>query len=383
MSEPKKQIVEEEKRDVEAPAPTKEKEEEATQAEAVDPAKSKRDEPHKHWKRSVEPVKAQTEPPTVPIADMFPNNNFPLGEVQTYKDESRLRETEEERRAAETMMETELQEMREAAEGHRQVRQYIRKIAKPGMKLIDLCEKLEECSRNVMQAKGTKRGIAFPTGCSINNCAAHYTPNTGDNTVLNYVCTNTGIREAGIDAPLMEVGAAIQEVMESYEIELNGKTYPIKSIDNLNGHSIEPYCIHAGKSVPIVRGRGQGRMAEGEVYAIETFGSTGRGRVIETGECSHYMKVFNAPRAPLRTKGARDLLNTINRNFGTLAFCRRYLDRLGQKRYLMSLKQLVDAGLVGAHPPLCDVKGSYTAQFEHTIVLRPSCKEVLTRGDDY
>ena len=29
-----------------------------------------------------------------------------------------------------------------------------------------------------------QRGIGFPTGCSLNHCAAHYTPNPGDNTVL-------------------------------------------------------------------------------------------------------------------------------------------------------------------------------------------------------
>ena len=29
--------------------------------------------------------------------------------------------------------------------------------------------------------------------------------------------------------------------MESYEIELDGKVYPIKSVRNLGGHSIEPY----------------------------------------------------------------------------------------------------------------------------------------------
>ena len=29
-------------------------------------------------------------------------------------------------------------------------------------------------------------GIAFPTGCSINHVAAHYSPNCGDNTVLQY-----------------------------------------------------------------------------------------------------------------------------------------------------------------------------------------------------
>ena len=31
-----------------------------------------------------------------------------------------------------------------------------------------------------------QRGIAFPTGCSLNHVAAHYTPNAGDNTVLSY-----------------------------------------------------------------------------------------------------------------------------------------------------------------------------------------------------
>ena len=37
--------------------------------------------------------------------------------------------------------------------------------------------------------------------------------------------TNTGVREAGIDVRLCDVGAAIQEVMESYEVEIDGKTY--------------------------------------------------------------------------------------------------------------------------------------------------------------
>jgi methionyl aminopeptidase len=38
---------------------------------------------------------------------------------------------------------------------------------------------------------------------------------------------------------------------------------------------------------------------------------------------------------------------------------------------------------VEAYPPLCDIKGSYTAQSEHTFVLRPNCKEIMSRGDDY
>ena len=48
-----------------------------------------------------------------------------------------------------------------------------------------------------------------------------------------------------------------------------------------------------------------------------------------------------------------------------------------------ALKNLCDVGIVDAYPPLCDAKGSYVAQYEHTILLRPTCKEVVSRGDDY
>lgn len=124
-------------------------------------------------------------------------------------------------------------------------------------------------------------------------------------------------------------------------------------------------------------------MEEGEVFAIETFGSTGKGYVTDDLECSHYALKGDAPNVPLRVTSARNLLNVIKKNFGTLPFCRRYLDRLGQEKYLLGLNNLVSSGIVEAYPPLVDVKGSYTAQFEHTILLRPTVKEVISRGVDY
>ena len=62
---------------------------------------------------------------------------------------------------------------------------------------------------------------------------------------------------------------------------------------------------------------------------------------------------------------------------------RRFLDRLGETKYQMALKNLCDAGIVDAYPPLCDIKGCYTAQFEHTFYLHPTRKEVLSAGEDY
>lgn len=64
------------------------------------------------------------------------------------------------------------------------------------------------------------------------------------------------------------MGEAIQEVMESYEVELDGTLYPVKAIRNLNGHSIAPYVIHGGKSVPIVKGGEATKMEEVRVVSI-------------------------------------------------------------------------------------------------------------------
>ena len=97
------------------------------------------------------------------------------------------------------------------------------------------------------------------------------------------------------------------------------------------------YQIHGGKSVLLVKNDDDTKMEEGEYFAIETFGSTGRGKVMEQGEVSHYAKVYDAPHVPLRLTSAKSLLKTINKNFGTIPFCRRYLDRVGESKYLLAV----------------------------------------------
>jgi len=78
---------------------------------------------------------------------------------------------------------------------------------------------------------------------------------------------------------MRDIGAAIQEVMESYEVEIGGKTFPVKAIRNITGHDILRYHIHGGKQVPFVKNKNRDKMEEGEVFAIETFGSTGKGYI--------------------------------------------------------------------------------------------------------
>lgn len=102
-------------------------------------------------------------------------------------------------------------------------------------------------------------------------------------------------------------------------------------------------------------------MEEGEIYAIETFASTGKGYVHEAADCSHYMREYDLRRAPLKHPMSGKLLRFINENFSTLAFCRRWLDDGGMTNHIMALNELVKMGLVTDHPPLNDIAKSYVA----------------------
>ncbi len=191
----------------------------------------------------------QTSPPTIPVRLLFPDGKYPEGEWQSYKDDNLWRETSAEKRALDRLNWDMLNEVRRAAEVHRQVRKHMKTVIKPGIKLFDMCEELENTVRTLIEANGLDAGIAFPTGCSLNYVAAHWTPNGGDKTVLQYddvmkidygthvggriidsaftvhfnprydplvnavkEATNAGIKAAGVDVRLCDVGEAVQEV---------------------------------------------------------------------------------------------------------------------------------------------------------------------------
>jgi methionyl aminopeptidase len=85
----------------------------------------------------------------------------------------------------------------------------------------------------------------------------------------------------------------------------------------------------------------------------------------------------------LKNDRAKALFNHIQKNYTTLPFCRKWLEREGFPNHSLALKYLVDSGLVNTYPPLSDVSGCYVAQFEHSVFLGPRSKEVLSRGDDF
>ncbi|KAJ9647089.1 hypothetical protein H2199_002075 [Coniosporium tulheliwenetii] len=374
----------------------------------------------------------QTTPPRVALANLFHDQRYPEGEIVEYvTDNDNLRRTTAEElrhlSVVNNMDDEFLSDYRKAAEVHRQVRHYVQTIAKPGISMSQLAQEIEDGVRALTNHQGLetgdalKAGMGFPTGLCLNNVAAHWTPNPGaKEVILQYddllkvdfgvhvsgrivdsaftvafnpaydnllaavkAATNTGLKEAGIDSRMDHISEAIQEVMESYEVELNRKIIPVKAIRNITGHNILRYKIHGDKQVPFVKTRTTQRMEEGDVFAIETFGSTGKAYVRDDVGVYGYGRNEHASAAGLHHSSAKSLLKTIDENFGTLVFSRRYLERIGVKNYHLGMRSLVSNGIIESYGPLVDVPGSYVAQFEHTVLLRPNCKEVISRGDDY
>lgn len=326
-----------------------------------------------------------------------------------------------------TSLATKIYDMRRSAEMHRQARRHIQNIIKPGISLLEICKQIEKKIDEVAGENNINSGRGFPVGISLNEVAAHDSAySNSDRRVIEYgdVCkidfgthvngwiTDSaftvafdpqfdklleaakdsmwnGIRLAGPDALIHEIETEIKEVIESYEVEIDNKLYQLKPIENLGGHNILPYRIHGGDLIlnaPGHHNNGE-RMREGQVYAIETFPSTGNGYVHNTDTpVSHYCMNYRNPDIkklllqPM-PKHAKKFLKYMDKR-STLPFCTRWLREDGIK-FKDSVDYLVDKNILTSYPPLTDKKGSYTAQFEHTIYLHEFGKEVLSAGDDY
>ena len=199
--------------------------------------------------------------------------------------------------------------------------------------------------------------------------------------------TATGIKNAGIDVVIKDWGKEIAEVMESYEVNLDGNTYPVHVIKNLGGHNILKNRIHGGVFLPgsyLPHYPENIRFKEG-VYAVETFGSTKSNFVEERrDENTIYMnKAFTTTKIA-RDKNLSNFYNKLLKTYKTMPYCTRNLDLLyDATKYKPKMDKLVEKTLVSAYPPLHCKNGGITAQYEHTIYLSESNKIVFSESPDY
>jgi methionyl aminopeptidase len=265
-----------------------------------------------------------------------------------------------------------------------------RPMIEPGIKVLDIINAVENHIRE------HSSGTSFPCNLSLNNVAAHYTSPLNDETVIqegdlitvdcgSHVegciadtaftvalnpdhqalvkaaedATNVAIKMMRPGAKLNTIGALIEDTIT------NAGFKPIKQ---LTGHQLNEYELHGEKQVPCVAGKSEVLVEEGEVYAVETFASTGSGNITDLPNPTIYQLL--PIRVPLRFSGSKQFLGIARKEYKEFPFAERWLaERMKHATLKMAIKELRQNGALIAHPILAEEKGEFVSQHEHTIII--------------
>ena len=279
------------------------------------------------------------------------------------------------------------------------VRKYARETVKPGMKLADIADKIE----NKIHELGGE--CAFPVNLSINDVAAHNHPVLESeevaegllkidmgihidgfiaDTALSLDLTSDSkhkkliesseealenalkLIEKNPEVSLGEIGKKIQETIESKGFS---------PIVNLSGHSLGEYKVHAGVTIPNCDNGNKNKLDDG-AYAIEPFATDGEGRIYErqSGNVYAVLEFKN-----VRSLKAREILDYIWKKNKTLPFSLREIQKNFSGFARLGLRELENAGIVKSYPQLVEKRHGAVSQAEHSFIKDKGKIIVLTR----
>ncbi len=298
------------------------------------------------------------------------------------------------------MDEEEVKNYIRAGEIAARVRDFAERIARPGMKILDLAEIVE---KKIFEMGGKP---AFPCNISINWEAAHRTPVIGDELVVpedsvvkidvgvhvdgyiadtavtvsfnpRYESLLNAVREA-LEKALRVVSAGVKFNEVGRIVEDTLKAHGFKPIKNLSGHSLDRFIIHAGESIPNYRERmSLSRFKPNRAYAIEPFGTDGKGYVVESDTVTIYA-LWKTGKVKGLTSDERKLFTAIRERFKTLPFTERWLLDVFEnntEKLRNILSKLAKKKIIYGYPILVEAGNGMVAQFEHTVLILD--KEVI------
>ena len=268
------------------------------------------------------------------------------------------------------------------------VMQFARDLVKENAKILDVAEKIEK------KIKDLGGNLAFPVNISINENAAHYTPDANDSLLLkenDLVKIDAGVHCDGYiwdkafsvcvgkkTHPLIEASEkGLQEALKlikpgtkvfeiSEVVEDTVKNLGFNPVHNLCGHGLEQFNQHAPPSIPNGKNTIQEEIEGDQVIAMEVFTTNGTGLVKESSPVLIYR--FSQDK-PVRLWEARKILEKSKIEFEGLPFARRWLKEISPLRIDMALKQLTDIGALTSYPILKEETGGLVAQTEETVVI--------------
>ncbi|AGK61995.1 methionine aminopeptidase, type II [Archaeoglobus sulfaticallidus PM70-1] len=271
------------------------------------------------------------------------------------------------------------------------VKEEVKPLVKPGVKLLEVAEFVE----NRIRELGGEP--AFPCNISINSDAAHFTPKKGDTREFNEgdivkldigahiegIIADTAITidlgdnddlvkasENALKRAIEEIHAGVDTAVIGRVIESEIREFGFRPVVNLTGHGLLPYIAHAPPSI-LNYGTERGvKLEEGMVIAIEPFATDGAGKVGERGETEIFsLKAIR----PVRMKKAKALLKEIEK-YKTLPFAKRWLENASD----IVIGQLVRAGVLRGYPVLTEIAKGLVSQAEHTVIVEEDGARIVT-----
>ncbi|TLX83505.1 MAG: type II methionyl aminopeptidase [Thaumarchaeota archaeon] len=283
-----------------------------------------------------------------------------------------------------------------------QVREYARTQDHTGRCLSEICNDIEQ---EIFKKGGEP---AFPVNVSLNDIAAHYTAVPNDPIIVK----NTDVLKIDvgvhIDGYIADTAVTVsydtkyQNLIDIAEraldeaigisrsntrvsdigriIEKTITKYGCKPIQNLSGHSLERYTIHAGKSIPNIWTIGHSfNLSVNNVYAIEPFVTTSDGQgVVYEGKIKNIFGIGSRKRT--KEQKTDDFLEYLWNKFKTLPFALRWIvNEYEEKEALYLLEILVKKKNVHAYPILVEGANRIVVQAEHTIIPQESNTLTITK----
>ncbi|KAJ0047324.1 hypothetical protein NL108_001620, partial [Boleophthalmus pectinirostris] len=287
--------------------------------------------------------------------------------------------------------------------------------ATPGVSVLSLCEKgdafiMQEAGKIFKREKEMKKGIAFPTCVSINNCVCHYSPLKSDPDVIlkdgDLVKIDLGVHVDGFisnvahtfvvgvtkenpvtgrkadvikaahlcaEAALRLVKPGNQNTQVTEAWNKISKSFKCSPIEGMLSHQLKQHVIDGEKTIiqnPTDQQKKDHEKAEfevHEVYAIDVLVSTGEGKAKDGGQRTTVYKRDPNKVYGLKMKTSRAFFSEMERRFDRMPFTLRAFEDEGKAK--LGVIECAKHELLQPFTVLQEKEGEFVAQFKFTVLL--------------
>uniref|UniRef100_A0A3P8ZR16 Peptidase M24 domain-containing protein n=1 Tax=Esox lucius TaxID=8010 RepID=A0A3P8ZR16_ESOLU len=298
--------------------------------------------------------------------------------------------------------------------------------ARAGVTVVSLCEMGDafittETGKVFRKEKDQKKGIAFPTSVSVNNCVCHFSPLKSDPEVIlkdgDLVKIDLGVHVDGFisnlahsfvvgvtkhtpltgrkadvikaahlcaEAALRLVKPGNQNSQVTEAWNKIAKSFKCTAIEGMLSHQLKQHVIDGEKTIiqnPTDQQRKDHEKAEfevHEVYAVDVLISTGEGKAKDAGQRTTIYKRDPDKQYGLKMKTSRIFFSEVERRFDAMPFTLRAFEDEAKAR--LGVVECAKHELLQPFNVLHEKEGEFVAQFKFTVLLMANGPLRITTG---